>query len=92
MAQMPEEGRKFTIVDKDWRAIMTASVVDTKALVVTDQPNMLATLRRANELLEEIQKVYACSLSPENLLKFPPVSSADSFFLPLFLVLCFSLF
>ena len=57
MAQMPEEGRKFTIVDKDWRAIMTASVADTKALVVTDQPNMLATLKHANELLEEIQKV-----------------------------------
>eukprot|EP00048_Salpingoeca_helianthica_P012919 m.191176 g.191176 ORF g.191176 m.191176 type:complete len:3938 (+) comp15437_c5_seq50:82-11895(+) len=56
MAQMPEEGRKFTIVDKNWRQIMSACLADTHALVVTDQDNMLATLRQANELLEEIQK------------------------------------
>jgi dynein heavy chain len=56
MAQMPEEGRKFTIVDKSWKTMMTASLEDTRALVVTGQPNMLANLKHANGLLEEIQK------------------------------------
>jgi len=55
MAQMPEEGRKFTIVDSYWRAIMIESVKDTNCLVVTDQPNMLNRLVEANNLLEEIQ-------------------------------------
>ena len=56
MAQMPEEGRKFGIVDSIWRDIMTESVKDTHCLVATDQPNMLGRLREANVLLEEIQK------------------------------------
>lgn len=55
MAQMPEESRKFTIVDSYWRAIMMESVKDTNCLVVTDQPNMLNRLVEANNLLEEIQ-------------------------------------
>jgi len=55
MAQMPEESRKFTIVDSYWRAIMVESVKDTNCLVVTDQPNMLNRLVEANNLLEEIQ-------------------------------------
>jgi len=55
MAQMPEEGRKFTIVDSYWRAIMIESVKDNNCLVVTDQPNMLNRLVEANNLLEEIQ-------------------------------------
>lgn len=56
MAQMPEEGRKFTIVDTKWKQIMTKSIEDTHALVVTDQPDMLETLRHNNVLLEAIQK------------------------------------
>ena len=56
IAQMPEEGRKFHAVDKSWRTIMTTAVQDTHALVVTDQPNMLESLKHANGLLEEIQK------------------------------------
>lgn len=56
MAQMPEEGRKFTIVDKNWKQIMGNCEADHHALVVTAQPNMLQTLRTANTLLEEIQK------------------------------------
>jgi len=55
MAQMPEESRKFTIVDSYWRAIMVESVKNTNCLVVTDQPNMLQRLVEANGLLEEIQ-------------------------------------
>jgi dynein heavy chain len=56
IAQMPEEGRKFGIVDGSWRTIMTTAVVDPHALVVTDQPGMLTSLKHANVLLEEIQK------------------------------------
>jgi hypothetical protein len=35
---------------------MTASVEDTHALVVTDQPDMLESLKHSNVLLEEIMK------------------------------------
>lgn len=56
MAQMPEEGRKFGIVDRNWREIMTEAVKDHHALVVISQPNMLERLQESNVLLEEIQK------------------------------------
>lgn len=56
MAQMPEEGRKFGIVDRIWRDIMSHAVEDHHALVVTSQDNMLGRLQQANKLLEEIQK------------------------------------
>lgn len=56
MAQMPEEGRKFGIVDRIWRDIMGRAVEDNHALVVTSQDNMLGRLQQANKLLEEIQK------------------------------------
>ena len=56
MAQMPEEGRKFGIVDSYWRDIMTEATKNTNCLVATGQPNMLGRLREANVLLEEIQK------------------------------------
>uniref|UniRef100_A0A8B9MS84 Dynein axonemal heavy chain 3 n=1 Tax=Accipiter nisus TaxID=211598 RepID=A0A8B9MS84_9AVES len=53
IAQMPEEGRKFGIVDSYWKDIM---VKDTKVLVATEQPMMLDRLQEANALLEDIQK------------------------------------
>eukprot|EP00795_Rhopilema_esculentum_P009610 gene9610-17369_t len=56
MAQMPEEGRKFGIVDSYWRDIMNESVKDDHVLTCTSQPNMLSRLVEANQLLEEIQK------------------------------------
>ena len=56
MAQMPEEGRKFSVVDRNWRDIMGEAVKDNHALVVTAQPNMLERLKESNILLEEIQK------------------------------------
>ena len=45
MAQMPEEGRKFGIVDKYWKEIMKESIKDTHVLVVTAQDNMLGKLK-----------------------------------------------
>lgn len=56
MAQMPEEGQKFGIVDRNWRQIMGEGIVDCHALAVTSQPNMLERLHESNTLLEEIQK------------------------------------
>ncbi|XP_070580768.1 dynein axonemal heavy chain 3-like [Ptychodera flava] len=56
MAQMPEEGRKFGIVDSYWKDIMQESIKDTHALVATAQPNMLGRLQESNVLLEDIQK------------------------------------
>jgi dynein heavy chain len=53
---MPEEGRKFGIVDGHWREIMSATAKNTLVLKATDQPNMLNKLREANKLLDEIQK------------------------------------
>ncbi|XP_025062794.1 dynein heavy chain 3, axonemal [Alligator sinensis] len=56
IAQMPEEGRKFGIVDAYWKDIMTHAVKDTRVLVATEQPKMLDRLQEANNLLEDIQK------------------------------------
>uniref|UniRef100_A0A8C3KFE8 Dynein axonemal heavy chain 3 n=1 Tax=Calidris pygmaea TaxID=425635 RepID=A0A8C3KFE8_9CHAR len=56
IAQMPEEGRKFGVVDTYWKDIMAQVVKDTKVLVATEQPMMLDRLQEANTLLEDIQK------------------------------------
>lgn len=56
IAQMPQEGRKFGIVDRHWKEIMGEAVKDHHALVVTAQDNMLNKLNESNVLLEEIQK------------------------------------
>uniref|UniRef100_A0A8B9BZT1 Dynein axonemal heavy chain 3 n=1 Tax=Anser brachyrhynchus TaxID=132585 RepID=A0A8B9BZT1_9AVES len=55
IAQMPEEGRKFGVVDTYWKDIM-AQVVNTRVLVATEQPMMLDRFQEANTLLEDIQK------------------------------------
>ena len=57
MAQMPEEGRRFTTVDKNWRDIMKQCVVDKRVLSVLNVDKMVDRLRKSNELLELIQKV-----------------------------------
>nr|XP_026696681.1 dynein heavy chain 3, axonemal [Ciona intestinalis] len=56
LAQMPEEGRKFGIVDAYWRDIMLEAGKDCKVLVATAQHNMLGRLNESNLLLDEIQK------------------------------------
>ncbi|XP_074775748.1 dynein axonemal heavy chain 3 [Athene noctua] len=56
IAQMPEEGRKFGVVDSYWKDIMAQVVKDTKVLAATEQPMMLERLQEANTLLEDIQK------------------------------------
>ncbi|XP_073447160.1 dynein axonemal heavy chain 3 isoform X2 [Aquarana catesbeiana] len=56
IAQMPEEGRKFGIVDSTWKDLMSEAVKDTRVLIATKQQNMLERLQESNILLEEIQK------------------------------------
>ncbi|KAF7668491.1 hypothetical protein LDENG_00010030 [Lucifuga dentata] len=56
IAQMPEEGCKFAIVDSYWKNIMAEAVKDTHVLVATAQDNMLGRLQESNVYLEEIQK------------------------------------
>ncbi len=56
LAQMPEEGRKFGIVDSYWKDIMVEAIKDNHCLVATGQKNMLSRLQDSNVLLDEIQK------------------------------------
>ncbi|KAM4829514.1 dynein axonemal heavy chain 3 [Thomomys bottae] len=56
IAQMPEEGRKFAIVDGYWKSLMTQAIKDTRVLVAADQPRMSEKLQEANLLLDDIQK------------------------------------
>ncbi|XP_046853910.1 dynein axonemal heavy chain 12-like isoform X2 [Xenia sp. Carnegie-2017] len=56
MQQMPEEGRKFQTVDRNWKDIMKYVVKDPKVLAATSMPGMLDRLSDSNNLLEEINK------------------------------------
>ena len=54
--QMPEEGRKFSAVDKTWRDIMKTVHADPRIFVVVEIDKMLERLKKSYGLLEDIQK------------------------------------
>lgn len=56
VAQMPEEGRRFALVDKTWREIMRQIQGDPKVLSVLKIDKIREKLVKGNELLELIQK------------------------------------
>ncbi|XP_034174982.2 dynein heavy chain at 36C [Osmia lignaria lignaria] len=54
--QMPEEGRKFSAVDKTWRDIMKTVHADPRVLSVVEIDKMLERLKKSFGLLEDIQR------------------------------------
>lgn len=54
--QMPEEGRKFNVVDKTWKDIMKTVSGNPHILTVIEIDKMLERLRKSYNLLELIQK------------------------------------
>jgi dynein heavy chain len=76
---MPEEGRKFGIVDSYWKDIMVEAIKDNHCLVATAQKNMLSRLQDSNVLLDEIQKGLNAYLEKKRLY-FPRLLLFDVFF------------
>jgi dynein heavy chain len=56
MRQMPKEGELFKVVDKLWRDNMAATVAEPATLKVAHREGVVDEMKKANELLETIQK------------------------------------
>lgn len=54
--QMPDEGRRFSAVDKTWRDIMKTVQSDAKVMSVVDIDKMLERLKKSMAQLELIQR------------------------------------
>ncbi|XP_075991785.1 dynein heavy chain at 36C [Anticarsia gemmatalis] len=54
--QIPEEGRRFSAVDKMWREIMKAAFTEPRVLDVIMIEKMLDRLKKSNNLLEMVQR------------------------------------
>ncbi|XP_017857964.1 PREDICTED: dynein heavy chain 7, axonemal [Drosophila arizonae] len=54
--QMPEEGRRFSAVDKIWKELMKQVSLDSRVMTVVQIDKMNDKLKRAYNLLEIIQK------------------------------------
>ncbi|CAH8626747.1 unnamed protein product [Dicrocoelium dendriticum] len=56
MQQMPEEGRLFQVVDRNWKDIMRNTVKDPNVLKATAFPGIKERLKDSNALLDKINK------------------------------------
>uniref|UniRef100_A0A3B3UAK3 Dynein axonemal heavy chain 12 n=1 Tax=Poecilia latipinna TaxID=48699 RepID=A0A3B3UAK3_9TELE len=56
MQQIPEEGRLFQAVDRNWKEIMRHCVKDPKILPATALPGLLEKLLNSNDLLDNIMR------------------------------------
>lgn len=56
MQQMPEEGRKFQMVDRNWKEMMKAVTKDPKVLAATSISGLHERLLDSNGLLDQINK------------------------------------
>ncbi|XP_043498185.1 dynein axonemal heavy chain 7-like isoform X3 [Polistes fuscatus] len=65
--QMPEEGRRFSAVDKIWREIMTAVMNDPKVMSVIQIEKMLERLKKCTNLLDLVQKGLVAYLEKKRL-------------------------
>ncbi|XP_026726846.1 dynein heavy chain 7, axonemal [Trichoplusia ni] len=54
--QIPEEGRRFSAVDKMWREIMKVAFAEPRVLDVIMIEKMLDRLKKSNNLLEMVQR------------------------------------
>ena len=52
----PFQLRRFTTVDKNWRDIMKAAIVDKHVLAIVEIDRILEKLKKSNELLDLIGK------------------------------------
>ncbi|KAL3319620.1 hypothetical protein Ciccas_001703 [Cichlidogyrus casuarinus] len=56
MQQMPEEGRQFTIVDRNFKEIMKNTEKNTSVLVATEMTGLLERIKESNNMLDKINK------------------------------------
>ncbi|XP_064606960.1 dynein axonemal heavy chain 12-like isoform X2 [Liolophura sinensis] len=54
--QMPEEGRLFQMVDRNWKDVMKHTSRDPKVLAATSLPGLFTKLQDSNGLLDKINK------------------------------------
>ncbi|XP_047987651.1 dynein axonemal heavy chain 7-like [Leguminivora glycinivorella] len=54
--QIPEEGRRFSAVDKTWREVLKAAFQEPRVLDVIMIDKMLDKMRKSNNLLEMVQR------------------------------------
>ncbi|XP_066592221.1 dynein axonemal heavy chain 7-like [Prorops nasuta] len=65
--QMPEEGRRFSSVDKIWREIMISVFADPRVMSVLAVDKMLERLKRCTSLLDLVQKGLTAYLEKKRL-------------------------
>ena len=54
--QIPVEGKMFEEVDAHWQQMVKEAVLNTKALAVTSQDQMLENLKHSEGMLDDIQR------------------------------------